>query len=83
MEYGRINRYRGGFPVGRYILVAKGDFIFFFSFFFWSWEVRLVSKIFRHFVEMNYHEKLRFCFFKRMMSAVPMFTVRCTSMLVV
>lgn len=30
MEYGRINRYSGGVPVGRYTLVAKVDSIFFF-----------------------------------------------------
>ena len=64
MEYGRIIRYSGGVPVGRYPLVAKVDSFFFFFFFFWSWEVRLASKIFRHFVEMNYYEKLRFCFSK-------------------
>lgn len=43
MEYGRIIRYSGGVPVGRYPLVAK---VHSFFFFFLSWEVRLASKIF-------------------------------------
>ena len=30
MEYGRIIRYSGGVPVGRYTLVAKVDSFFFF-----------------------------------------------------
>lgn len=61
MEYGRIIRYSGRRPCGEYTLVAKVDSFFFL---FLSWEVRLASKIFRHFVEMNYYEKLRFCFSK-------------------
>ena len=50
----------------RYTLVPRWFFFF--------WEVRLASKIFRHFVEMNYYMRSFASVFQRMMmSGVPIF----------
>lgn len=59
MEYGRIIRYSGGVPVGRYTTV-----LWLLSFFFVLGGSLSKQDIYRHFVEMKYYEKIRFCFSK-------------------